>query len=413
MSSELKILKLFCQDKAEFLKGEPYLSGLRNMDREIKVVLNLIVKFYKEYEDRASISVDDLKGMYDLTYPHSKEKAVYFEIINSIFYLDVSTDLLRDLLEQIIERHYASNIILKLAPVVEGTAKNILPVVAEDINQYLSILRNPPAKARAVSPSVYSVRELVDREISDKGLEWFLPKLNQVLGGLKRGTLGVIFAYVDTGKTSFGMAACSKFCSQLQEGETGVYAGNEEAAPRLALRLTQAFLSSTRREVESNPDDAETRRMGLGFNKLRLYDSITHVRQLETIIQTSVPRFVFVDQGTKLTTDQGGANEVAEAQALFNWYREMAKLYDTSIVCLAQAVGDAENRKYLKLSDIYGSRVGIQGELDYAIGIGRTMDDLAYTNVRFINIPKNKLNEGETARFNAEFIRERCTFKEI
>ena len=80
----------------------------------------------------------------------------------------------------------------------------------------------------------------------------------------------------------------------------------------------------------------------------------------------------------------------------------MAKLYNTSIICLAQAVGEAENRKYLKLSDIYGSRVGIQGELDYAIGIGRTMDDLAYANVRFINIPKNKLNEGDTAKFNVE-----------
>ena len=413
MSSELKLLKLFCMDRKEFNKGEPYLSELKNLERELKVVLNLIVRFYAQYDDKVSINSDELKGFYDLNYPNSREREVYLEIMNDIYRLDINTDLMRDLLEQVIERHYAAGIIMKLAPVVEGTAKGVLPAVGESVQNFISQMRNPPARTKSLEPANYSLRELIETEIRDKGLLWPAPKFNEILGGLKRGTLGVLFAYVDTGKTSLGMACTAMFASQLQGDDVCVYAGNEEASPRLAMRLTQAFTNFTRREIADSPETAEELRVQRGFHRVLLFDSITHVRQLESILGEYNPRFVVVDQGTKLDTDRSGHSEVSDAQYLFNWYRERAKLFNTSILCLAQAMGEAENRRYLKLSDIYGSRVAIQGELDYAIGVGRTLDDLAYTNIRFINIPKNKLKDGESGKFNLEFVRERCQFKEV
>ena len=413
MSSELKILKLFCMDRKEFNKGEPYLSELKNLERELKVVLNLIIRFYAQYDDRTSINVDEFKGFYDLNYPNSREREVYFEIVNDIYRLDINTDLMRDLLEQVIERHYASGIIMKLAPVVEGTAKGVLPIVGESVQNFIAQMRNPPTRTKSLEPARYDLRELIETEIRDKGLLWPAPKFNEILGGLKRATLGILFAYVDTGKTSLGMACTAGFANQLKEDEVCIYAGNEEASPRLALRLMQAFTNRTRREIAESPETTEQLGIERGFNRVLLFDSITHVRQLDSLMGEYHPRFVIVDQGTKLDTDRSGHNEVSDAQFLFNWYRERAKLFNTSILCLAQAMGETENRRYLKLSDIYGSRVAIQGELDYAIGVGRTLDDLAYTNIRFISVPKNKLKDGESGKFNLEFIRERCQFKEV
>ena len=75
----------------------------------------------------------------------------------------------------------------------------------------------------------------------------------------------------------------------------------------------------------------------------------------------------------------------------FKWYRKLAIQNDMAIIGVSQGIGSAENTKWLKLSDIYGSRVAIQGSLDYAIGIGRTIDDPTEEDLRFINIPKNKL----------------------
>ena len=78
------------------------------------------------------------------------------------------------------------------------------------------------------------------------------------------------------------------------------------------------------------------------------------------------------------------------------------------LLWVSQGVGLAENTQWLKLSDIYGSRVAIQGALDYAIGIGRKIDDPVSEDLRFINIPKNKLHDGEGGKFVVNFSKQTC-----
>ena len=191
-----------------------------------------------------------------------------------------------------------------------------------------------------------------------------------------------------------------------------MYAGNEESAPRLSLRLTQALLGVTRSDIKLSPADIERKRREQGFTRVKLLDNVTHTSEVHRLLETWLPRVLFIDQGTKVSID-ANVKEMKEVQLLFNFYREKAKEFDTSIICLAQGVGDSENRKWLKLSDIYGSRVAIQGELDYAIGIGRRIDDIARENFRYINIPKNKLLEGETGKFVTLFRRENCSWESI
>ena len=414
MSSEIKVLKLFCNSRSDFDKGEPYLSTIKNMEREIRVVLNLIIRYYEKYPESEKISIEELKSFYDMQYPNSREKEVYFEIINDIFKQDISENVLKDLLEHIIERHYAAQMMMKLSPIVEGTSFGKLISLREDLDSFMSQMRNPPSRRGELISFSMSLKELVDTEINADGLTWLTERFNSVLGGLKRKTLGLIYAFVDNGKSSAGLACCAHFAKQLVgTNEKIIYAGNEESSARVSLRLTQAILKKTRREISADVDGAEAERSILGFDLVKVYDSITNISQIESLLSDIRPRVLFVDQGTKVSPNRSSENDVREAQYLFNWYRERAKLYDTSIICLAQAVGDAENKKWLRLSDIYGSRVSIQGELDYAIGIGRVMDDLAYENIRFINIPKNKLNDGEKAKFQVEFIKERCSFKEV
>jgi len=128
---------------------------------------------------------------------------------------------------------------------------------------------------------------------------------------------------------------------------------------------------------------------------------------------------LFIDQGTKVHLEGGSgrslvdSSEVSQLQFLFNFYREAAKEHDTAIVILAQATGEAENKRWLKLSDMYGSRVSIQGELDYAIGIGRIVDDPTKENMRFIHVSKNKLMDGSPCKFSTHFIKEKCEWREV
>ena len=413
MSNEISLLKLFCESRTEFEKGAPYLEEIKNMEREIKVVFNLISRYYKSYKEHNYIGKEELVHFYDMNYPSSKEREVYVELIFDIFHKQISTDIMQDILEHTIEQHHASQILSKLIPVVEGNKYGVLSSITQDIDQFNAKMRNPPETSRELSPCMLSVKELVAQEIDGVGLSWPLQPLNQVLGTLRSKTLGVIYAFVDSGKTSFGVSCCANFAKQLVgTSSTIVYAGNEEAAPRISLRLTQAFTNKTRRQIQEDPLSVDKERVELGWGRVFLFDSVSHISTVEKILSKLRPRVIFLDQGTKIKTDFAGDNEIYSAQYLFNWYRERAKLYDTNIICLAQATGECENRKYLKLSDIYSSRVAIQGEIDYAIGIGRSIDDLSLSRIRYFNVPKNKLNDGESVRFSTVFNKEYCQFVE-
>jgi hypothetical protein len=101
----------------------------------------------------------------------------------------------------------------------------------------------------------------------------------------------------------------------------------------------------------------------------------------------------------------GGRREegVQKLESLFRWFRKTATAHDIGLIGVAQAVGEAEDTKYLKLSDIYGSRVSIQGALDWACGIGRKVNNPIDDDLRYLNIPKNKLHDGEGGRMTVHF----------
>lgn len=414
MSNEFKVLKTFCNSREDFDKTSSHFEGIKNLEKEVKFIYNLIKTFYSKYNTATSISLDDIKTFYDACMPASKDKLMFYALFDEIFSMNINDDLLKDLTEQIIERHVSAQIIDKLVPVVEGQRFNILPEIQEDIDNYLSKLRNPIQSANQLTPINYTLQELVDMEINFTGIPWFLPKLNATIGGGKRKTLGLIYAFVDVGKTSFGCRACAGFAKELKDTqEIIVYAGNEESGSRVSLRIDQALLGKTKSEIAADVKTAEAELKALGRDRIQLFDSVTNIKQIEKLLDTIHPAILFIDQGTKITIAGGNEEDVERTQKLFNRYRELAKSYDAQIISLAQAVGDAENRKYLKLSDIYGSRVAIQGELDYSIGIGRELDNAATQDHRFISTSKNKLLDGESIRFITQFDRQRCDFKEI
>lgn len=414
--AELAIMKLFCDNKEMFEKYNQFVKSFKNSEREIKLMFNLIQDFYERYDQAEHISSEELMQFFDYQYPQSRERTLYAETISHLFNKEVRPELIQDLIEQYVEKHYATHIVNKLFPVMEGSKYNVLHEVKVDLDNYFGLLANPPVELNSLQPCELSIEELISQEINDEGLLWPWELLNSYIGGIRRKTLGLAFAYVDSGKTSFGMHTCACFAEQLKDtGETIVYAGNEESASRINLRLTQAFLQCLRSEITANPEMADMQRRENGFNRVKIYDSVVTTEQIDKLLDLHRPRILFVDQGTKIDSQSfrnRSGNEVTQMQQLFNYYRERAKQYDTSIMCLAQATGEAENRKFLKLTDLYGSRVAIQGELDYAIGIGRT-DEKNKEDYRWFNVCKNKLMEGATGAVLTRFDSARCRFSPI
>jgi hypothetical protein len=417
MSSELSIIKLFCMDRTLFDTYYPYTQSIKNLERELKLVLRLVADFYNKY-DALSISHGDLLTFYDIQYPQNKDRGIYRDIITGVFAVEANPAVASDLLEQVMEKHYASAIVSKLIPVVEGNKFGVLDTLEADVKEYVSKMRNPAITTNALVPFERDVDELTNLVYPEGGLNWICPTLTRTIGPCMRGTLGTIFAYVDSGKTSFGIANFVNFAQQLKDtSDNIIYAGNEESASRLAFRMTQALLKLTRMEIVQNTQEASLLRSEAGWSRIKLFDNVTATTQISSLLRIHSPSILFVDQGTKIHLDGGrghmDSSEVSQLQFLFNFYREAAKEYNVAIVILAQATGEAENKRWLKLSDMYGSRVSIQGELDYAIGIGRVVDDPTKEDLRFIHIPKNKLMDGSSCKFTTHFIKEKCEWHEV
>ena len=92
-------------------------------------------------------------------------------------------------------------------------------------------------------------------------------------------------------------------------------------------------------------------------------------------------------------------------------YREMAKEYDCALVSLGQADNAADGKRWLHLGNLDGSKVGIPGELDWCLGIGKT-NDHGYEFIRYLSIAKNKLT-GIYGRSEANFDPTTCRYKDI
>lgn len=413
MGGALSLLHHFANSRETEQQNYGYIETIDNIDREARLLFNLVHEYYAQ-TDKDSASMDDLLTFYDINYPKAKNRELHVTLLQEAMSVDVNNELMSQVLDQYIEQHAATKIINKLVPVMEGEQYGILGDIRTDIDSYIDLLSNPPDKLVVPEPCDLSVSELVASEIEDEGLPWHLPELTKIVGGIRSKTLGLIYAYVDSGKTTFSLASAANFAKQLKEGEIICYAGNEEAAERLKLRGVQALINWTRTDIRNDPGRATELAEEAGLSRIKFFDQVSSGSQIEQIIRDYKPKILYVDQSTDVDVATVRKSDGVEYQKqLFKWYRRMANKWDCAIIGVSQGVGDAENKKFLKLSDIYGSRVAIQGALDYAIGIGRKTDDPTLEETRYIHVPKNKLHDGDGGRFTVHFDRIRARWEEI
>ena len=413
MSIELSLLGLFCSDRQVHGKFSGYIKTLNNMEREIKLLFSLVGQYYKEFE-KDSLNRDELLSYYDLKYPNAKDAEFHINLMNQAFDLDVSPELVKLQLDQLIERHHAAKVVNKLLPVLEGDKFGVLDSVPSDVSNYVELLSNPPDRLVVPEPCELSVAELIKTEIDNPGVPWPIKAVNDIIGGVRRKTLGLIYAYVDSGKTSFAMFSVAHFAQQLVETEETIcYCGNEEAAGRLRLRLVQAILGCTRSQVKENGHRAEEMAQAGGINQVKVFDSITSTEQLDYIAKEYHPTIVILDQATGIQPPGKAREGVDRLEVLFPWYRKFAVSNDLAIIGVAQGDKAAENTKYLKLSDMYGSKVSMQAALDWTIGIGRKVNDPIDEAHRYLNIPKNKLANGDDGKILVNFNKYQCSWRAV
>jgi len=237
-----------------------------------------------------------------------------------------------------------------------------------------------------------NIEDLLNATYRTPGLRWRLNTLNRMLGSLRAGDFGFIFARPETGKTTFLASETTFMAQQLGEGQGPViWFNNEEQHGKVKLRCYQATLGATLAQINSNPTAAQNAFLAATHGKHQIPNTqgtITKT-QVEAIIQKYKPSLVIYDQIDKIVGFKADREDLLMG-AIYQWARDLAKVYQHTAIGVCQADGSGENQKWLTMANVANAKTAKQAEADWILGIGKVHDP-GYEALRFLHLSKNKL----------------------
>jgi replicative DNA helicase len=296
-------------------------------------------------------------------------------------------ELLQNVLTEIKERNLAYKIAQMALKVSEGKGK--LAEIDDLYREYES--QGTIASSKYVSQDI---EEIYNDSIKTPGIKWRLESLNKSLGPLRKGDFGFIFARPETGKTTFLASEVTFFASQVKSPI--LWINNEEQGNKVILRCYQAALGIRTEQLAGNLKEIRQQYKDLTNDNIYVYDNAsTNKREVEAICKELQPSLIVFDQLHKV---KGFTNDRDDLRlgAIFGWAREIAKEY-APVIAVNQADGSGENKKYLTMENVSGSKTAIQAEADWILGIGK-IHDPGFEFIRFLNISKNKLVGDENTK---------------
>ena len=301
--------------------------------------------------------------------------------------VDTQNTILSDIITDAQNRQMAYSLAEAALAVSEGRKDfSDLKVLAENLNA---------AESDCVASEAMFVTNdlevLYNESVTTQGLRWRLPTLNRMLGSLRKGDFGFIFARPETGKTTFLASEVSHFAEQVKQPI--LWFNNEEQGSKVMLRCIQASLGLSATDLYSDLGANQEAFNANGGQYIKIFDSANiHRRQVEQLCKELNPALVIFDQIDKIKgfTDD---REDLRLGAIYIWARELAKTHCPVIgVCQADASG--EGKRWLTMENVANAKTAKQAEADWILGIGKT-HDTALEYVRHFHLSKNKLTGDE------------------
>lgn len=359
--------------------------SLSDLTKEIQPVYSVLDNYQRQNTDELNLSVNDLANLLFST--SAKDKDYYLGVLDQLEKLDVSEATSRKLVQSILANKKLKEISLAAYDVTEGKLE--LDRMHELMKGFMED-QEAEQKGDEFEFITDDLEELVNGAIKKQGLRWRLSTLNNMLGSLRKGDFGFIFARPETGKTTF-LASETTFMAEQLNDESGpiIWFNNEEQGSKVKLRCYQASLGLNMPQLMANLPENRDAYFAKTKGKHMIYDSGTiHKNTVEQICKKYKPSLVIFDQIDKIHGFKEDRDDL-KLGAIYQWGRELAKQY-CPVIAVCQADGTGEGVKWLTMGHVANAKTSKQAEADFIIGVGK-IHDPGYENVRYINISKNKL----------------------
>ena len=350
-------------------------------DKHLKL-LYTVLDGLLEKVDRV-VTLDEFKAVVASSgaFERDKDREVYEQLLKTLTEAEIGTDILHELLVQIKQKDIAEKLGIVSFDFAEGRK------TLEDIKEIYDSFETIEKEITEVQFVTDDLDELYQQTIATPGLRWRLGSLNRMLGSIRKGDFGFIFARPETGKTTFLASEVSYFAEQSKG--TCLWINNEEQGTKVMSRLYQASLGITNEELMRNRSESKHRYFKNTLGNIKLYDDASiYKREIEDLCSKYEPAVVVIDQIDKIKGFTGDREDL-KLGAIYQWARELAKTY-CPVIGVCQADGTAEGVKWLNMGHVASAKTTKQSEADFIIGIGRS-NEQGKELTRYINISKNKL----------------------
>jgi AAA domain len=380
---EQTILKLLL-NYSQWQENSSKLS-IEDFPKELRSIYSTINNYHSTNNDGVDLTIDDLSNLV-FSMPQ-KDKDFTTLVIEQIGNSTAKEQTTKQLISAIQRNKLLKQISISTYEVAEGRMD-----VAK-LNEQLALYNETDShqEDKEEYPFISDDLEvLINSSVNSPGLRWRLNTLNQMLGSLRKGDFGFIFARPEAGKTTFLASEVTYMAQQLKEEDGPIlWINNEEQGNKVMLRCYQASLGVDLTTLYSDMSVNRHKFLEQTNHKIKLYDSGTiNRRTVEGLCKALQPSLVIFDQIDKISGFDSDREDL-KLGAIYQWARELAKQY-CPIIAVCQADGSGENVRWLTMGNVANAKTAKQAEADWILGIGKVTDP-GYDNLRFLHLSKNKL----------------------
>ena len=389
MTPELSILKLLLNyEQWCSCKGK---LSIEDFPKDLQGIFSCIDNYHASHPDTIELSGADLANLVFST-PH-KDKEYVAKIVEQVDQIIANEKTTHQLINAIREGKLLKQLSLSSYEVAEGRLDR--EKFLDQLEQYQSLLTQTDGVEEVESDFLENDLEaIVSKVVSSPGLVWRLNTMNKMLGSLRKGNFGFIFARPETGKTTFLASEVTFMAEQLKE-EDGpiIWFNNEQVGEEVLLRLYQSSLGRDTAALLSNIPQAQQEYLQRTHNKLRLIDrSQIHRKYVEDVCDRYKPSLVVIDQMDAIHGFDADRKDL-QLGDIYRWGRELAKKH-CPVIAVCQADGSGEGVRWLTMSNVADAKTAKQAHPDWIMGVGK-VNDVGYEQLRFLHLSKNKLH-GDT-----------------
>lgn len=361
---------------------------------EEKPTYDLLDQAHSLSED--DISIDDLLTLAGDEHPS-------LPVLIKLTQIEVNESILQEAIKTHFERVWAleqASLFLKVSegkiPLSEAFITSSYEEVSEE--------SQPQQENDIVSDDLEEIVKEIDRS---GGLQWRLPSLQEHIGGLHTGDFVIVTARPESGKTTFLASEAGYMATNVPKDHPVLWFNNEERGVKVMSRIYQGVLGQTYEELLSNPV-GNKQKFRQQANIILIDKGYITRRDVERYTKQFQPSLIVLDQLDKVKGFKADREDLVLG-AIYQWARELAKEW-CPVISVTQASASGENKRWLTMDDLAGSKTSKAAEGDVIIGIGKS--DEGHELARYIHLIKNKIT-GSHAKLTTLIIPERARYRDV